>query len=67
MTNLERREWDLWQEICEILKTSGIVTAADLRAPNSMISTPGERLLSKLRYWGELKAELVRVKKGERQ
>ena len=64
MTQLERNEWMAWQEICMDLKTLGAITEDDLKARQDSLRTPGERLLSRIRHWGNLKVEL---EKGERQ
>ena len=57
MNNLARAEWDQWCLICRCLALTGVVTQEDLLAPVNADKTPGQKLLSDIRFWGNLRAK----------
>ena len=46
-------EWQLWRDLCGRLEETGMVTAADLKAPAAENRTNGQKLLHAIRAWGE--------------
>lgn len=53
-----RAEWEQWQRIIERLERAGAITKADLLSPSHSDATAGQRLLSDIRYWGDLRARM---------
>lgn len=66
MDDLTRAEYDQWQDVCRQLKACGAVTDKDLSAPVGSTATHGQRLLTELRFWGDLRARQG-VAKGKQQ
>lgn len=48
---LVAREWQLWQDVCKLLKNGGLVTDADLEMSGPP-DTPGGLLLMTIQQWG---------------
>lgn len=57
MNNLMVAEWEQWRDVCAQLKATRLVTETDLQAPMNSDATPGQRLLSSIRFWGDLRAQ----------
>ena len=53
-----KREHQLWQELCTVLKDMGAVTEQDLNSRVSEQKTPGQRLLRLIRSWGDVRVVL---------
>jgi len=53
-----KAEFYAWQEVCRILQSGGIVTEADLKAPQGQSDTYGQILFNALRDWGKAKQDL---------
>jgi hypothetical protein len=62
---IEREEHTQWLALCEELKKRGAVTDEDLKSSVNLFDTPGQWLLSMIRVWGDLRAQLgVRDEEG---
>jgi len=53
-----REELAAWQQVCEELKQLEAVTEQDLKSQLHLSETPGQRLLTTLRQWGEAKTAM---------
>lgn len=56
MDDLTRAEWEQWRMICHQLTLAGTITQEDLNAPLNANLTPGQKLLSDIQFWGDLRA-----------
>ena len=57
-----KKELELWQDLCPMLKDVGAVTEDDLKAAASKRDTAGQRLLAGIRAWGDALVKLRGVK-----
>lgn len=53
---LLRAEHEQWQELCRQLKECGAITNRDLNTPYGSTDSRGQRLLTDLNFWGDLRA-----------
>lgn len=63
MDDLTKAEWKQWRVICHRLALAGAITQEDLNSPVHADHTDGQKLLSDIRYWGDLRAKQGSQKK----
>jgi hypothetical protein len=59
LERLKRREDQAWQDVCAALLETNAVTRADVETSISVAVSPGQRLITKIWAWGELKAAVA--------
>lgn len=58
----QKKEWELWKDLVQLLKDSGTVTDADGLSKESARVTVGQRVMAGIRAWGDSLVELRGVR-----